>query len=75
MIVRRLFTAVMLLAWGVTAFAQEGELEWSDITALNYVATGGKDPSHCLRQFLLFDEASAESHPDIIARYRTFSGN
>ena len=58
----------------VCAGALAQEVEWVDITALNYVATGGKDPSHCLRQFLLFDEASVESHPDIFDRYRTFAG-
>lgn len=68
-----LITVVMLLAGGITAFAQEGEVEWTDITALNYVASGGKDPSHCLRQFLLFDEATAESHPEVFDRYRTFA--
>lgn len=68
-----LISAVMLLIGGITAFAQESEFEWNDITTLHLAASGSKDYNHCLRQFLLFDEAAVDSHPEIFDRYHTFA--
>lgn len=51
-----LVCALALSALSFPSFAQEGkEVEWYNVTALNFFATGGKDQSHALQQYLLFD--------------------
>lgn len=59
-----LVCALALSALSFPSFAQEGkEVEWYNVTALNFVATGGKDQSHALQQYLLFDrKVQYENH-------------
>ena len=69
-----LVCALALSALSFPSFAQEGkEVEWYNVTALNFVATGGKDQSHALQQYLLFDRKVQYENQDLFARYQTFA--
>ena len=72
---RILLTLLFATLLPLVAGAQEKDLQWVDVTALNHAATNGKDLKHCLKQYLLFDNSVLEQHPDIEGRYRTFAGD
>ena len=55
------------------AMAQEPEMQWENITALHFAATGGTDQGHALQQYLLFDEAVLDRNRDLYDRYYKFA--
>ena len=56
------------------AMAQdEPEMQWENVTALHFAATGGTDQGHALQQYLLFDEAVLDRNRDLYDRYYTFA--
>ena len=70
----RLLPALFALFVFLPVFAQEErDMQWVNITALNYAAKGASDPSHALQQYLLIDGAVAEQHGDVVEELRTFS--
>lgn len=58
------------IAFSVVAYAQE--VDWIDISALHFVATGGTDEEHALRQFLMFDEETTDSDNPVFSDLQTF---
>lgn len=52
---------------------EEREMQWVNVTALHYAATGQKDKTNTLQQYLLIDEAVAEQHEDVVEDMKTFS--
>jgi len=52
---------------------EEREMQWVNVTALHYAATGQKDKANTLQQYLLLDEAVADQHEDIVEQMRTFA--
>lgn len=52
---------------------EEREVQWVNVTALHYAATGQKDKTNTLQQYLLIDEAVAEQHEDVVEDMKTFS--
>lgn len=60
-----------LLFAGPASFAQEQQ--WLEISALNMEATGGKDASHTLKQFVLINDDVLQEHMDVYDRLNAFS--
>ena len=71
---RYALSAVFAFCAVLSAYAQEErEMQWVNVTALHYAATGQKDKANTLQQYLLIDEAVAEQHEDIVEDMKTFS--
>ena len=56
---------------GLPVAAQE--MRWENVTALNFVATGGTDKDNALQQYLLFDETVLDRNRALLDQYQTFA--
>ena len=65
-------TALMAV-FSLNAFAQDDErtLQWHDISALNYIVSGNTDKNHVLQQYLLIDDAVAETNQEVMQQLVT----
>lgn len=65
------FFLTLALAASIVANAQE--VEWLDVSALHFVATGGTDRTHALKQFLLIPEGAFPDDDPVLGELTTFS--
>ena len=65
--------AILMVVISLNAFAQDDgrDMQWFDISTLNYVVTGNTDKNHVLQQHLLIDGAVVEAKSDIMDRMQT----
>lgn len=49
------------------------EMRWENVTALNFVVTGGADKENALQQYLLFDESVMDRNRELFEQYKTFA--
>ena len=64
---------LFVIGWLLSIPMNAQEMRWENVTALNFVATGGTDKENALQQYLLFDEAVMDKHRDLLEQYKTFA--
>ena len=70
---KQLIISLIGILLPILSLAQEPEMQWENVTALHFAATGGTDQGHALQQYLLFDEAVLDRNRDLYERYYTFA--
>lgn len=71
MIMKRFIITTLSILLGLTAGAQD--VQWMNITALNYAATGGADNLNTLKQYILLREDSLSEDSPLYRDLKTFT--
>ena len=70
---RTIIVGLLLSLLCLPVGAQDKEMRWENVTALNFAATGGTDREAALQQYLLFDESVMDRNRELFEQYQTFA--